>query len=346
MVEKMAYRRRDDSDIPWHRHNCHPLPFDADWKTALTMSGADWTVEKRQAFYLSDSGMYLPIPDQFTLTRSDTGAVLGDGIGRGATVGSKFRPLQNSDMYQLASTIRDVSGNAAGFETAGVLEDGRKVWVLLQLAGDDAIRTRTGEDRQQLYLLIFNAHDGSNCVTTRACRTRVVCRNTSRVALSEKMPEFKNRHTGDVAGRVKDAATVLSQLATAVNGDREELQALADTPMSVEEMRSFACQILSGEDDAERAREKVAKSEGRSRAQYERKGDELLKLFTFGLGNSGVSRYDAFNAVTEYVDHARGKATPIGEWNAAQLDAQANSVLFGHGELLKNRARELLRVAA
>ena len=41
----------------------------------------------------------------------------------------------------------------------------------------------------------------------------------------------------------------------------------------------------------------------RSRTRNHNKIEELMHLFEEGAGNEGKTRYDMFNAVTEYLDH-------------------------------------------
>jgi hypothetical protein len=75
---------------------------------------------------------------------------------------------------------------------------------------------------------------------------------------------------------------------------------------------------------------------------YDRKGLEMENLFKHGRGNEGVSKADAFNSVTEYIDHQRGR---MGNYRRAQSKLTPeglNSAWFGDGERKKKRALKLL----
>ena len=48
---------------------------------------------------------------------------------------------------------------------------------------------------------------------------------------------------------------------------------------------------------------KKKKVSQRSATRLDNKIEQLVTLFKEGLGNEGKTRYDMFNAVTEYLDH-------------------------------------------
>lgn len=55
-------------------------------------------------------------------------------------------------------------------------------------------------------------------------------------------------------------------------------------------------------------------------------------LFNRGIGNGGRDRYDALNAITEFIDHQRGRAS---NWartaSRLQIDKAIESATFGAG---------------
>ena len=70
---------------------------------------------------------------------------------------------------------------------------------------------------------------------------------------------------------------------------REEFTKLAETRMSAEECKAFLEKLLPGEG-----------------TRVENRRSEILNLFgEGGTANEGSSRWDAYNAVTEYVTHNR-----------------------------------------
>jgi hypothetical protein len=69
--------------------------------------------------------------------------------------------------------------------------------------------------------------------------------------------------------------------------------------------------------------------------------NDLTTLFFHGTETEGATRWDAFNAVTEYVDHSRTIRVSGGR---NRQEARFESVLLGSGDDLKARAFDLLAV--
>jgi hypothetical protein len=69
--------------------------------------------------------------------------------------------------------------------------------------------------------------------------------------------------------------------------------------------------------------------------------ETLGHLFAQGAGNIGRTRWDAFNAVTEFVDHFRSIRVSSGR---NRSEVRFESVLTGSGDDLKARAFDLLAV--
>ena len=67
--------------------------------------------------------------------------------------------------------------------------------------------------------------------------------------------------------------------------------------------------------------------------------DELMALFRTGTGNAGRSYWDAFNAVTEFIDHSRSNRVSSGR---SQQEVRFESVLMGSGDTMKAKAFDLL----
>ncbi len=333
-VDTMAYV----GEIPWHKLGTYLGEENVDGARMQEAAGLGWAVRKAPIYTarITNDGSNLlhRVEGQYALECSDTQRPISN-----ATVGSKYEPFQNSDLFAFGEAMR--SEGDVRWHTAGSLMDRRKVWALAQLAGDVTVTRRNGvKDTSAPFILLYNSHDGSSCLTARLTTVRVVCWNTLSAALSEKGAEFRARHTVSMSARATEAAVLLGLAAQAIPAEREFLQGLADAPMSMAEFRSFACAILAGTDTVAEGVEIVRKSEGASRTQYGRKGDTLVRLFAKGLGNMGGDRFDALNAVTQYVDHAEGSVKHKSDTDS--LSVQLNSAVFGMGERTKRRALQLL----
>jgi phage/plasmid-like protein (TIGR03299 family) len=165
-------------------------------KEALAAGGAAFTVEQwpLQAVAPDDSvhqGGIADVPRKVANVRSDTGQVLG-------VVGTTYRVLQNADAFAFVDALVDDGG--AKYESAGVLAGGARVFLAMEVP--DHIVVAGDPSEYRLFLVFSNGHDGK--VSARATITveRVVCRNTLRIAQTERaMASWTARHSGDNAFR-------------------------------------------------------------------------------------------------------------------------------------------------
>jgi len=334
-VDTMAFV----GEVPWHGLGTYLGEENVTGEKMLAASGLDWQAEKVQVFYPDTSGLnYHEVDGQFTMVRSDTGKSLG------CTVGSKYTPFQNEQLFEFGDAL--IETGDVRWHTAGSLKEGRKVWGLAQLSGEQVVNRRDGtKDVSAPFLLLYNSHDGSSCLTARLTSVRVVCWNTLTCALSGDQSEFRARHTASVSDRASSAAEVLGLAVDAAEGQREVMQHLADTPFNGEQFAAFCAQLITGKDDRLEALQVAAQAVGSSKTQLNRKAGELAELFASGDGNKGEDRYDAVNAVTQFIDRQRNR---IGDWRKLDAKAQGkrlDSQLFGSGEKTKTRALRLLQSA-
>src|SRR5262249_53763455 len=134
----------------------------------------------------------------FGVVRQDNGAILG-------TVGSRYKPFQNSDGFAMLDGV--LSDFGAKYEAAGSLYGGQRVFMLVRLPKQAF--TVGDRDQVEAFALFTNPHDGTGCAECFATSQRVVCANTLRVARNGKKGGIKLRHTGDLKARVKDAQRAL-----------------------------------------------------------------------------------------------------------------------------------------
>lgn len=147
---------------------------------------------------------YLEAPDYKAIRRSDDGSLLG-------VVGDGYEPVKNGEMWDIAETLQGESKDVM-FETAGSLQGGRKVWILVRLA--DPIHVKGDPNGATLpYFALQNSHNGSGAFRGQATMTRIVCANTSQIADQEakaRGTEFTFRHTLNVRDRIEEARIALA----------------------------------------------------------------------------------------------------------------------------------------
>jgi phage/plasmid-like protein (TIGR03299 family) len=336
-VETMAYVGK----IPWHRLGTYVGEENVDGKTMLQAAGLDWQVGIRPVYWNAKGtgenafDAFIEVAGQNTTIRLDRNESFD------CTVGSRFTAFQNESLFEFGDAMLGLGG--VKWHTAGSLLGGRKIWALAQVEGEiDVVRRSGKHDTAAPFILLYNSHDGSGAFVARNSLTRVVCWNTLTMSLAENQAEIRIPHTATIKQKAKEAADVLGRAAKGIVESTELLQGLADTPMSKVEFTTFAAQILTGEDDVEKALEIVAKSTDRSKGIFDRKGATLTDIFENGKGNEGDSLLDGLHAVTEYIDHQRSR---IADWKSLDdrvVGKGLDSAAFGQGEKTKRRALRLL----
>jgi len=331
-VDAMAYA----GETPWHGLGTR-LPEDAGSEEMRKAAGLDWQALKRPALAQDPDGP-VEIPGAYFLIRSDTRGPLSK-----RAVSGQYEPIQPKEVFDFGDALAKTG--AARWHTAGALHGGRRIWALAQCAGQfepRALRDGT-KDVLAPFLLLYNTFDGSSTFRVRFTTVRVVCANTAAMALGEEgQAEASIRHSGDVKAKLEQAREVLGMAERSFHEQVEVYRRLAETPMSGEDFDVFAARLLTDLDDVEKAMKRIADSEGRSRTIFECKGSELRRLFESGRGNAGETAVDAFNAVTEFVDHQRARMGNYKRLRSRLTEGGLDSAWFGRGEATKQRALRLL----
>jgi phage/plasmid-like protein (TIGR03299 family) len=246
-------------------------------------------------------------------------------------VGRDWTPVQNEDSFAWFDGV--VSDGRASFETAGALHGGRIVWVLAKLA--DSFEVVPG-DAVKGYLLLSNAHDGTRSVQARFTPIRVVCANTLGAADrgdARLDRAISIRHTSGVAERMEQAAHVMGLASRQLESTADAFRLIAGVQLGVARAREYFESVVDG------TRDELGNLSPRS-ANVVKVLGELFDGAGVGLDMPGVrgTAWGAYNAVTEYVDYQRGASKGA--------DARLDSIAFGSGLAMKQRALSLALAAA
>ncbi len=185
-VETMFYVRV----APWHGiGTCVESALSS--KEALEKSGLDWNVVQRPIMTSSCD----PIPGYKANIRDIDNRVLG-------VVTDRYRVVQNSEAFAFTDALL---GEGVKYETAGSLQDGRKIWLLAKLPDKYIIE---GEQVDP-YLVFSSSHDGSAAIKVAMTPIRVVCQNTLNIALSSAKRVWSTIHVGDLSAKMDEAHNTL-----------------------------------------------------------------------------------------------------------------------------------------
>ena len=300
---------------PWHGLG-KPMPEDAsidEWRIA---AGLDW--EAKRSTVQFQNGEMRSWDGRDVLYRSDTNAPL-------SVVSSDYKILQPAEAL---SFFKDLAETAdIQIETAGSLKEGKRIWALGRIDEDRVIM----DDRIAPYVLMATSYDGTMATIAKFTSIRVVCSNTLHASI--------NNEYGKVQVTVPhstnfDASIVKSMLGLdyeswnnfAYTANQMAARKLGDTEMDL-----FLQELLKPSKDAPEP-DKIRRSRGYLRIMDLYKGEQI------GGGMDAVNgtAWGAINAVTQYIDHEKGRTR----------DTRLTNAWFGTGARLKNKAFSILREAA
>ncbi len=306
-VETMFYTR----EKPWHGlgTRVEEAPSSAD---ALRLAGLDWQVVQ-QPIYTEGKEL---ISGYKANVRDSDKKVLG-------VVSERYRIIQNEEAFSFTDALL---GQGVRYETAGSLQEGRKVWLLARLPREYIM---SGEHISP-YLVFSNTHDGSSAVKVALTPVRVVCNNTLNLALDTAKRSWSMIHTGNIRDKIKEAEDTLFRAEKYMERLGKELEDLRGREITDGQIREYIEQLLPIEEDATPIQ---SRNIIRLRKDMERRYFDAPDLQDVG-GNA----YRFINAVSDFATHA----SPL------RRTANYNENLFSRtmdGNPLIDRAYQLVKAA-
>ncbi|SHG74736.1 DUF932 domain-containing protein [Streptoalloteichus hindustanus] len=266
---------------------------------ALRHAGlAGWNIRKLplSGSEITDHGVdVIDAPDQVMLVRTDPRTGRTHYL---STVGSGYRIWQNEDQADVLDALCG-QAKATGFTDAGSLNGGRTTFVTMRLP--DGVRV-VGDDHIDLYLVAFNTHDGSGAFRVCLVPFRVSCANQLRVAIAHAVSQVALRHTRrahlDIA-EIRHKLGLMDDYAGALDHHVHHLVAARMTTPQFEQLVNELWPVTEP-------------LSARARANHDRRTDHLLRLWSHAPTQESVrgSRFAAWMAVTEYLDHHAPATAP------------------------------------
>lgn len=271
----------------------------------IIRAGLDWDV-RLQPLHTRFDGEEMSVPGYATVRSTDR-KVLG-------VVGPTYRPVQNKDAFKFFQPFIDAK--EATLETAGSLRGGTRVWVLARVC--QTATEIAPNDPVERFILLSNGHDGTLAVRAGLTPVRVVCQNTLTMAHGDGGSKLlRIRHTA----KAKEALDLVQQTMRAVNAEFEatfeQFKMLAKKGVRKEDLEKYVRRVF-----APKLVEKPSDAEG-EKDSCERLLPPIIRLFEEGAGSdlpgSKGTWWGAYNSVTAFLSHERGRST----------DNRLNSIWFG-----------------
>lgn len=294
---------------------------------AIEQAGLGWSVSKRELSYLGNDGQAMPIAGKVGIVRDDNDALL-------SVMSDSYAPIQNSMAFAFADTL--VGEGKAHWATAGSIDGGRKVFLQAEVGDSLFIGGRKEEEVKRL-VLFANSHDGSTALTCMVTPVRVVCQNTLNAALANSTGAFKVYHRKGFASKVAEAHRVLGLADTHFSEFADAAKRLIEQEASASYVDGFLAALCPSDAEGDEIATRTAN-----------RREEIAGLFRNGAGNHGKTRWDLFNAVTEWVDHAQGGRVTQKRLNATaasvniEAEQRLQRAVFGSGARMKQQALDLL----
>ena len=271
-VDSMFYVR----ETPWHGLGTKVMEAPASGE-ALKIAGLDWKVIQ-EPIYTTEKE---PIEGFKVNVRDTDRRVLG-------VVSDRYKIVQNQEAFSFTD---ELLGEGVRYETAGSLQNGRKVWLLARMPHEYII---SGE-RITPYLVFFNSHDGSGAIKAALTPIRVVCQNTLNLALSTAKRSWSIIHTGNIQGKIQEARDTLFMAEKYMDSLGKEFENLRKKKLSDRQVKEYIEILLPIEDGSTPQQIRNMK-----RLQ------EDLKMRYFDapdLKDVGNNGYRFVNAVSDFATH-------------------------------------------
>ena len=247
-------------------------------KDALRIAGLNWKV-LQEPVYTENEEL---IQGYKANVRDTDRKVLG-------VVTDRYKVIQNEEAFAFTDTLL---GEGVRYETAGSLQEGRRVWMLARLPREFII----GGERISPYMVFSNTHDGSGAVKTALTPIRVVCNNTLNLALRTAKRSWSMIHTGDISGKIEEAKNTLLLADEYMTALGQEFENLRKIKLSEKQVLDYIKILLPMEENY---------SLLQKRGVEKLRADMKMRYFDApDLKDVGNNGYRFVNAVSDFATHS------------------------------------------
>lgn len=270
------------------------VPFDAqigtdisaatDVSDALRIAGLDWGLidmpSPTLAVFDEDGITNVTMPDRRLIVRDDTNVVL-------STVGSRYVPLSNAEVYAVADHARNLG---ARFSAAGEVSYGRQTFLTMEVP--EAAVNVGGNDPITTKVVLRTSNDGGVAMASVSAM-RKVCTNGMTIGVGTPQ-SWEIRHSASAVQRLQEAEHAMAGAMRYAKEFAARAEHLAATPMSTNEFDRFLADLHPRPDQERKA----------AHTRWENRRDTLMSLWSESITQEEGrrTRWGALNALVEYLD--------------------------------------------
>lgn len=312
LIEKMT--RASDTVQSWHNKE-NVIPHDAPFDAWFDASGINFKVLRSKVRYATDRNAdstltYMEMPSRHVLFRSDTHAPL-------SVVSEGYKVVQPRQILEFYRAFCE--SNQLSMDTAGVLDEGRRVWALARTNAEVSVGGNPyKKDIIKQYILLATSYDTSMATIAKHTAVRVVCNNTLTLAANNSEASIRIPHSAEFDSKqVQLDLGLLQDDFVEFGYAANEMHRIQYEPTTA--ARWYAELLKGGEVTDPELVEMLDNRVLRG----------LMKSYAHAPGNE-PTLWGVVNGTTAFVDHVRGRG----------YDTRMNSAWFGQGDLLKRKAWE------
>jgi len=269
---------------PWHKLGT-VLDNPPTIQEAIQLSGLDWPVSL-MPLYLGDGTLVT----HKAVIRGDSGSVLG-------IVGPRYHPLQNAEAFNWFNAF--VENGEVSLETAGSLDEGRRIWVMAKIARDPSVIVPNDEILK--YLMLSNSHDGTLAIRVGYTPIRIVCANTLAMAHGSNASKLiRIRHTASSKLALDKLQDIMNLVDREFEATAEQFRFLASRTFNQKDVREYVKAVLG--------KSKVADENLPTRTKNQL--DDIIGLLedeNQRLNGVNGTYWAAYNAVNQYLNYDAGR---------------------------------------
>lgn len=279
---------------------------------AIKLAGLDWTVSLRPLCTEEENSV--SVTTHSAVVRDDDNSVLG-------VVGSTYKPLQNLESFEFFQPF--VEDGLASLETAGSLFNGKKTFIL---ATTNAEADVVKDDTVQSFILLSNAHDGSQAVRVGFTPIRVVCNNTLTAAIRSDMSKLiRVRHSASVKENLELIRNTMDTVNSQFLATIEQYKELAKRDVVQSDLEKYVKQVFS----LKKLEDIIHNYEQQEEKKFR---NNLMERINYYFEEEPQHKvWNMYNAVNSYLNHDRSRS----------LESTYNSLWFGYNKVFDKRALEL-----